>query len=67
MKKKYVNPTLEVFDYIPEGQILSPSKFSVDMGGGSDGSSGTVGDKDNDGFVDGMTNKRNPWGTSPWE
>lgn len=56
MKKKYVNPTLEVFDYIPEGQILSPSEFSGGFGTGT----GTV-----DGN-DGMTNKRQP-ASSPWD
>ena len=54
MKKKYVNPTLEVFDYIPEGQILSQSEFSGGFGNGTvDGS-------------EGMTNKRQP-ASSPWD
>lgn len=62
MKKIYVTPTLEVFEYIPEGQLLMPSKVDAELE--SDEELGN----DDDGF--GWTNKREPnapWGKSPWE
>ncbi len=60
MKKIYVTPTLEVFEYIPEGQLLTPSNPNVGFGG----------DDEELGGEDGWTNKRQPeapWGKSPWE
>ena len=33
MKKIYVTPTLEVFEYIPEGQLLMPSNPNVGLDG----------------------------------
>ncbi|MBO5678159.1 MAG: hypothetical protein J6S02_08525 [Bacteroidaceae bacterium] len=58
MKKIYVTPTLEVFEYIPEGQLLTSSDLNVGFGG------------DGEELEDGWTNKREPeapWGKSPWE
>ena len=66
MKKKYVNPTLEVFEYIPEGHLLTPSEIGATIGGGTDDS----GNEYELGGGDGWTNKREsntPWGKSPWE
>ncbi len=63
MKKIYVTPTLEVFEYIPEGQLLMPSNPNVGFGGDKE----ELGNED-DGF--GWTNKRQSdanWGKSPWE
>ena len=31
MKKIYVTPTLEVFEYIPEGQLLTPSNWDAEF------------------------------------
>ena len=62
MKKIYVTPTLEVFEYIPEGQLLMTSKVDAELE--SDEELGN----DDDGF--GWTNKRQSdanWGKSPWE
>lgn len=69
MKKIYVTPTLEVFEYIPEGQLLMPSEFSATVGGttGGNGEEEELGNED-DGF--GWTNKRQSdanWSKSPWE
>ena len=61
MKKIYVTPTLEVFEYIPEGQLLMQSDWEAKF------DEEELGD-DDDGF--GWTNKREsntPWGKSPWE
>jgi hypothetical protein len=58
MKKIYVTPTLEVFEYIPEGQLLTPSNPNVEF------------DDEVIGGEDSWTNKREPntpWGKSPWE
>ena len=65
MKKIYVTPTLEVFDYIPEGQLLTQSYWEgkLDDGSGENGGEGMDGG-------DAWTNKREsntPWGKSPWE
>ena len=65
MKKIYVTPTLEVFEYIPEGQLLMLSNFSGEFNDGS----GENGGEGMDGG-DGWTNKRQPeapWNKSPWE
>ena len=51
MKKIYVTPTLEVFEYIPEGQLLSASEWS--------------GKFDDEEIEGGWTNKRQP--SSPWD
>lgn len=59
MKKIYVTPTLEVFEYIPEGQLLMQSDWEAEFD-----------DKEEIGGEDGWTNKRQPeapWGKSPWE
>ena len=59
MKKIYVTPTLEVFEYIPEGQLLMQSDWEAEFD-----------DKEDIGGEDGWTNKRQPntpWGKSPWE
>ena len=61
MKKISVVPTLEVFEYIPEGQLLMQSDWEAKF------DEEELGD-DDDGF--GWTNKREsntPWGKSPWE
>ena len=63
MKKIYVTPTLEVFEYIPEGQLLMPSNPNVGFGGDGE----ELGNDDGDDF--GWTNKREPntpWDKSPW-
>ncbi len=70
MKKIYVTPTLEVFEYIPEGQLLMPSEFSATVGGttGGNGEEEELGNDDGENF--GWSNKRQPnatWGKSPWE
>ena len=56
MKKIYVTPTLEVFEYIPEGQLLMPSNWDAKF--------------DKEEIEGGWTNKREPeapWNKSPWE
>lgn len=56
MKKIYVTPTLEVFEYTPEGQLLTSSNPEIGFGDGE--------------IEDGWTNKRQPeapWDKSPWE
>ena len=58
MKKIYVTPTLEVFEYIPEGQLLTPSNPEIEFGG------------DDEEIEGGWTNKRQPeapWNKLPWE
>ena len=65
MKKIYVTPTLEVFEYTPEGQLLMPSNWEGKLDDGS-------GENDGEGMDggDAWTNKREPntpWGKSPWE
>ena len=63
MKKIYVTPTLEVFEYIPEGQLLTPSNVDVELNHDEE-----LGDDDGENF--GWSNKRQPnanWGKSPWE
>ena len=57
MKKIYVTPTLEVFEYIPEEQLLSVSEFGATVGGGTEETLGGG---------DGWTNKRQPV-SSPWD
>ena len=62
MKKIYVTPTLEVFEYIPEGQLLMQSNVDAELNHDEE-----LGNED-DGF--GWTNKRQSdanWGKSPWE
>ena len=59
MKKIYVTPTLEVFEYIPEGQLLMQSDWEAKFD-----------DEEEVGGEDSWTNKRQPeapWGKSPWE
>ena len=59
MKKIYVAPTLEVFEYIPEGQLLTQSDWEAEFD-----------DNEQIGGEDGWTNKRQPeapWNKSPWE
>ena len=65
MKKIYATPTLEVFEYIPEGQLLTQSYWEGKLDDGS-------GENDGEGMDggDAWTNKREPntpWGKSPWE
>ncbi|MBO5677061.1 MAG: hypothetical protein J6S02_02835 [Bacteroidaceae bacterium] len=63
MKKIYVTPTLEVFEYIPEGQLLDLSNIKVELNNKEE-----LGDDDGENF--GWSNKRQPnanWGKSPWE
>jgi hypothetical protein len=55
MKKKYILPSIEVFEMETES-VAALSK--VETG------SGEVGDGDDDGYVDAMSNKRRPG--SPW-
>ena len=58
MTKIYVAPTLEVFEYIPEGQLLMQSDWEGKF------------DDEEVGGEDSWTNKRQPeapWNKSPWE
>lgn len=62
-KKVYIAPAIELFAIESEGCLLT----SPGVGTGRS----TIGDGDNDGFVDAMSNKRQPnntpWSSSPWE
>lgn len=64
MKKTYIHPEFELFEVETEGAIL---QGSINMGGDTDGD----GEEDRvnpDGSDwEDLTNKRTPWGTSPWE
>lgn len=60
MKKKYILPSIEIFEMETE-KVVALSK--VETGDGD------VGDDDGDGFVDAMSNKRrsgSPWSSS-WD
>lgn len=62
-KKVYIAPAIELFEIESEGCLLT----SPGVGTGS----GEIGDSDGDGFVDVLSNKRQPnntpWSSSPWE
>lgn len=64
MKKTYISPDIEIFEVEPTGSILLGS---LNMGGDKDGDGeedrGGPGDND----WEDLTNKRNPWGSAPWE
>ncbi len=60
MKKKYIHPSIEIFEMETE-KVVALSK--VETGDGE------VGDGDDDGYVDAMSNKRrqgSPWSSS-WD
>ena len=60
-KKYYSAPTIEIFDVEAEHMIAtSPPGIGV---GGTGGGDDTIIDDENDI----LSNKRQPWGTSPWE
>lgn len=63
-KKVYIAPAIELFEMESEGCLL---QASAQIGSGTQ----TIGDGDGDGFVDAMSNKRQPnntpWSSSPWE
>ena len=64
MKKVYIKPGLEIFEVEPAGMML---KGSLLMGGDTDGDG--VEDRINpeDSDWEEFSNKRSPWGKSPWE
>ena len=63
-KKVYIAPAIELYEIESEGCLLTTSPG---VGTGS----GEIGDKDGDGYVDDLSNKRQPnnapWSSSPWE
>ena len=67
MKKVYIKPELEIFEVEPaEGMML---KASLNMGGDTDGDGeeDRINPDDPESGWEDLSNKRNPWGKSPWE
>ncbi len=66
MKKEYIVPTFEIFELCSENMIA----LSFDMEGtgnnGSGGNDGGDGNFNEDEDIE-LSNKRNPWGSAPWE
>ena len=67
MKKVYIKPELEIFEVEPAGVMLLGS--SLNMGGDTDGDGveDRVNPDDLESDFEEFSNKRNPWGKSPWE
>ena len=67
MKKVYIKPELEIFEVEPAGVMLLGS--SLNMGGDTDGDGveDRVNPDDPESDFEEFSNKRNPWGKSPWE
>lgn len=62
MKKVYIKPEFEIFEVEPAGMMLKAS--SLDMGSEEDRVNP---DDPESGWEGQLSNKRNPWGKSPWE
>ena len=59
-KKEYIAPAIELFDMETEGNILQGS-IGVGAAKNDQGQMIEVGAED------ALSNKRQPWGSSPWE
>lgn len=64
MKKVYIKPELEIFEVEPAGVMLIGS---LNMGGDTDGDGEEDRINPDDDNWEDLSNKRNPWGKSPWE
>ena len=66
MKKVYIKPELEIFEVEPAGMMLMGS---LNMGSDTDGDGweDRVNPDDPESGWEDLSNKRNPWGKSPWE
>ncbi len=60
MRKVYIKPEFEIFEVEPAGVMLIGS---LNMGGDDKGDRVNP---DDDDWED-LSNKRNPWGSAPWE
>ena len=61
IKKEYIAPAIELFDMEMEGNIL---QGSIGVGVARDKDTNQVIEAD---AADALSNKRQPWGSSPWE
>ena len=59
-KKEYIAPAIELFEIESEGSIL---QGSISVGAAKNGQ----GEMIEVGAEDALSNKRQPWGSSPWE
>ena len=64
MKKVYIKPEFEIFEVEPAGMMLMGS---LNMGGDTDGDGEEDRINPDDDDWEDLSNKRNPWGKSPWE
>lgn len=65
IKKEYIAPAIELFEIESEGSILQASSIGVGVATikNDDGTTSVV-EAD---AADALSNKRQPWGSSPWE